>query len=84
MDGWMDRERKTHLPLFAASVFCVALVAVVLLTSFVCSLGLAPGGQREEPDSMKKNYKKKNEQTKQSGQSQGEFIHWEEEGRGVQ
>lgn len=50
-DGWMpgqmdreteDRDRKTHLLLFAASVFCAALVAVVLLTSFVCSLGLAP------------------------------------------
>lgn len=44
MDGWgeEDRSRKTHLLLFAASVFCAALVAVVLLTSFVCSLGLAP------------------------------------------
>lgn len=48
-DGWTDertgrgrQSRETYLLLFAASVFCAALVAVVLLTSFVCSLGLAP------------------------------------------
>lgn len=51
--GWMDGEGKTHLLLFDASVFCAALVAIVLLTSFVCSLGLAPEWQREGTDSMK-------------------------------
>lgn len=54
---------KTHLLLFAASVFRAVLVTAVLLSAFVCSFPLAPEGWREGTFCFKKEKTKLDETT---------------------